>query len=943
MAVPPQLQQWLARSTQERAALLANDPSAVSRLIALGDDCERLAASEVANAIAAIDDVLDDASRVGLEQPKPRLLRARVTALAYAGRLQESLDAAHQAEELARRLGQPVDAARVQIASLHPLTKLGRFDQAILVGDQARSALESLDQPALVARADINLGNLHKAAGHPDRAAEHLERARVALHSEPRMLAHIENTLGEVHYLRDDLPASRSAFLSALQHFTECSERFAAAIVEGNLADLAAREGNLQEALTYFERARRVLERDTTPGHAARLAAEEAELLACLGVPAEAESTLDAAVLWLEERGFTIETARAKLARAHARARLGRLGDASADVNAVIELAHARGHQRLLQRARLLACEIALLEDAHETAHATAGDLLATGTLPPIDRLIATHHFAVTAARRGATDRARELLAGAIADARAMGLAPLASEFLMSRAAIAAHPSDAVRDLREAVGEIERVRSTIAAERLRAAWLGSRTRAHERLAMALLQEGSSTSLDAAFDAVEQSKSRSLLDLVQRAVDRCKPVAPSDDDERRLTEDLEQLRRRLNSLYARWDDQGSIGERRVAAPLSRVAAEIRESELALQRITSRLAALQGERSFLAQPLTAGLVRERLAADCALIEYFVVDDSLFAFVLRHDATRGCIQLGKRGGIGEITEVISRMLFGMRRATRAEARGRDVAGEADVVELRELHRTLIDPIEHLINDPTGGATRLVIVPHGVLHGVPFHALFDGTRHLCERYRVSTAPSAALAVARSLSCRTRYASPLIVGVPDRAAPSIAMEVELIAGLWPHATVLRSANATAAEFLAHAPRASLLHLACHGRFAESMPLASGLRMCDRWVSLREILSLRLSADLVILAGCDTGRAAIEPGDEQVGLARSFLAAGARAVVVSQWPVGDAAAAEFMVGLHRRLAVGGVDDIAGAVGETSRTMKATYAHPALWGAFSVIG
>jgi CHAT domain-containing protein len=128
------------------------------------------------------------------------------------------------------------------------------------------------------------------------------------------------------------------------------------------------------------------------------------------------------------------------------------------------------------------------------------------------------------------------------------------------------------------------------------------------------------------------------------------------------------------------------------------------------------------------------------------------------------------------------------------------------------------------------------------------------------------------------------------------------------------------------------------------------MPLASGVRLRDRWVSLREILGLRLEAQLVILAGCDTGRAAIEPGDEQVGLARSFLAAGARGVVVSRWPVGDRAAAAYMIALHRRL-VEHPESISEAVRDAARSLRDGFdasggqpgRHPALWGAFGLIG
>ncbi len=938
--IPQPLQDWLQLTDDERASRLASDHEPAATLIALGDHCERIATIAVSAALHAVDVVLGDAERSGHLESKPRLLRAKVMALAYAGRLPEALDAAAESERTARDLARPIDAARAQIASLHPLTKLGRIDEAIRIGNEARSALESLHEPALAARADINLGNIHKAAGNPDRSAEHLERARRSLQGEPRMLAHIENTLGEVQYLRDDLPASRAAFVAALGHFNECSDRFAAAIVEGNLADLAAREGNLQDALAHFERARRVLELDVAPGHAARLAAEEAEVLSTLGAPLEAESTLDGSLAWLESKGFAIEAARARLARARTLARLERLDEARRDVDAVRALARERGQPRLEQRARLLACELALAAGDHERAFAEANALLGEPSLPRIDRLILTHHAAVAAARLGRAGEFVGTVTAAIESARALGLAPLASDLLLARASLAASPTDAVRDLEAAVAEIERIRTTIHAERLRAAWLGSRTSAYERLALARLAEATPESLDAAFDAVERSKSRSLLDLVQGAVDRCTPIAgdaPANADERRLTEELDRLRRRLTALYARWDDEGAIGERRMGVPTGEVAREIRRHEIELERVTGRLAALQGERSVLAMPLVAADVRSRLAPDVALVEYFVAEDQLLAFTLRHDGMRGCLRLGSARAAATL---VARMLFGMRRATRAEARGQRLPrGSEDMPELRELHDLLIAPLARSL----GGAARLIIVPHSVLHGVPFHALRDPEGHLVDRYRVTVAPSAALGVARSRDVGPRGRAPLVVGVPDDAAPSIASEVDAVAALWPGATVLRERAATAAAFLDAAPRASLLHLACHGRFAESMPLASGLRMSDRWVSLREILSLRLGADLVILAGCDTGRAAIEPGDEQIGLARSFLAAGARGVIVSRWPVGDAAAARFMVALHERLTARADSDVADAVRDASRRMRSADGHPSLWGAFGLVG
>ena len=85
------------------------------------------------------------------------------------------------------------------------------------------------------------------------------------------------------------------------------------------------------------------------------------------------------------------------------------------------------------------------------------------------------------------------------------------------------------------------------------------------------------------------------------------------------------------------------------------------------------------------------------------------------------------------------------------------------------------------------------------------------------------------------------------------------------------------------------------LHFACHGRFDEDAPLDSYLETGPgERLTAREVLQTwHLAADLVTLSACQTGVSRILRGDEPMGLIRAFLYAGARAVLVSQWPVAD--------------------------------------------------
>jgi CHAT domain-containing protein len=928
------LERWLALDEGGRKAALADLVDRDAALVSLGDECERMAATRVAVAVEALEQLVGEAESNG--RGKSRLLRALTTALAYAGRHEESLAAARAAMNAADEAGLAVERARAAVASLHPLTKLGRIDEALAVGNGAREALLAAGEPKLAARADINLGNIRKSTGHVAEALEHLERARTLLADDLAMAAHAENTLGETHLLRDDFAAARQAFRSAAAHFTTVGQGFAGAIVEGNLADLAGQEGRLQEALKHFESARSSLEKDTARGHLARLTAEEAEVLASLGAPQEALRGLDHAIELLESLGSSTEAARARLARARVTAGLGRLDQARDDAAVAEQSAASRGDVWVARLARLLLAELSLATEptkALSLATSVAEDASTRG----LERIVARHHAARAFLLLKNPVAARQQLDAAITEARELGHRPLLSDLLVARATAASSDAATLTDLLEAVELIEEVRASLTGVRVRANWTGSRLKAFESLALAYLGQSSPEGAASAFDAAERSKSRSLLDLVQRVIDRQSkdPDEAATDD---LREEFERLRRHLGALYGRWESEGSPGERRSVVPTAQLRRTIRDGEARLERLAQRLAARDGRASLWARPLGAKDVQQRLAPNEALVEYFLADEELLAFVVKRD---GIGVVRRLATASEAMSLSTAALFQMRRATRLGAGDSLRSLVATQAALGAMHRTLIAPIEVALGD----VDSLVVVPHGPLHGVPFHALYDDRSgsYLVDRTRVRTAPSATLAHAAAHET-TRPQQVLVVGVSDHAAPAIVNETHLVGECWPDAKVLGGPAATADRVLAAAPHARIVHLACHGRFSESMPNASGLRLADRWISIREITELSLRADLVVLAGCETGRAAIEPGDEAVGLPRAFIAAGASSVIMSLWPVRDESALRFMTLLHQQLAAGAPSDgIGAAVRETMRTVRTTEPHPASWGAFGLFG
>jgi CHAT domain-containing protein len=188
------------------------------------------------------------------------------------------------------------------------------------------------------------------------------------------------------------------------------------------------------------------------------------------------------------------------------------------------------------------------------------------------------------------------------------------------------------------------------------------------------------------------------------------------------------------------------------------------------------------------------------------------------------------------------------------------------------------------------------------------------------------------------------RNTQALVVGVADDFAPRIENEARAVSGCLAPCDTLIGPEATVARVIALAPAANVLHLACHALFVTNNPQGSGLKLADRWLSLREVYELRLKAELVVLSGCETGRHAVAAGDELVGLLRGFLVAGAAAVVVSLWSVHDECTSALMACLYNEWRSGAkAAGPAGALRAAQLAVRRAYPHPAFWAPFVLIG
>jgi CHAT domain-containing protein/tetratricopeptide (TPR) repeat protein len=276
--------------------------------------------------------------------------------------------------------------------------------------------------------------------------------------------------------------------------------------------------------------------------------------------------------------------------------------------------------------------------------------------------------------------------------------------------------------------------------------------------------------------------------------------------------------------------------------------------------------------------------------------------------------------------------------------------------------------------------GVTRLVVIPDGPLHRVPFDALrlADG-RLAVERWAIGLAPSASLAA--SLWRKRGPAEPLVSQTRVLALGDPAFAVELASSSTREAETFRSVFAAqgglprlagsgeearavaryagggsevrvrdkaSEEWLKHAPldRFRVIHLATHAVVDESslsrtaLALAPGARE-DGFLSPADLAGLRLDADMVVLSACRTAGGVTIAGEGVQGLTTPLVAAGARSVVATQWRVGDRSTVQLVADLYDGLARG--RPVVEALREAKLAALRRGAPPGEWAGFTVVG
>jgi CHAT domain-containing protein len=431
----------------------------------------------------------------------------------------------------------------------------------------------------------------------------------------------------------------------------------------------------------------------------------------------------------------------------------------------------------------------------------------------------------------------------------------------------------------------------------------------------------------AFNYVERTKARLFLNQIANGTVKLRDGADADllQQEQELRTDINRLNHQLQTINHLPISQNNT---RVIAALQ---SQLTTHEQDYIKLLDRLKRQNPEIADLVSinPAQLAEIQRLLDTDTTLVEYFVTDTRTLALVITRDTlTPVTLNVSKQS----LQEAIQRF-YEYDFATLSSQHPQS---------LTQLHQWLIAPLQPHISTP-----KVSLVPHNLLHYLPFAALSDGKDYLIDNYTLFNLPSASML--RFLQDKRKLESGelMALGNPTLDLPFAKQEVETISNLYATQPLL-GRQATERAIWSQANQSGILHLATHGEYNPQSPLFSTLSLVpdnsyDGRLEVHEIyqLDLREATNLVVLSACQTQVGQLSKGDELIGLNRAFLYAGTPSVIATLWNVDDPATGFLMERFYTYLRQG--KSKAEALQQAQKDTRVEYPHPYYWAAFVLTG
>lgn len=875
-----------------------------------------------------------------------RSLRSKANALYMIGDNQQALEFHAEAIETFQKAGNALEEARTLIPSIQPLILLGQYDRAFESAEAARKIFERLGDKQRLGHLEINVGNIYHRQDRFEEGLACYERAYEMLlpFRDSEGLAVALYNMAVCLITLNDFPRALATYQRAREMCVQHGMTLLVTQSDYNIAYLYYLRGEYSRAIEML-RATRVKCEENGDAHVLALCfLDLSEIYLELNLSAEAREVAHEGYLRFQKLGMGYEEAKCQANEAMALSQVGKAMRAldlfdQARVKFVREKNLVWPWLIDLYQAVVLYNEGRLFEARRLCTR--AAKFFDTSLLPG-KGVLCQLLLARLSLKTGDLATARKECARALERLAALEAPVLRyqAEFLMGQVQQASGDLGGAYDSHQRAREaLETLRSSLRAEELKIAFMKNRLEVYECLVdICMKDDAKENSSEESFGYMEMAKSRSLAELL---VHHAQAMPAGEAGQSGLVRRIREMREELNWYYRRLEQEQLRGEDPSPERIEKLQKQALEHENELLRALRELPMPQAMGGVAHDPandpaLTSlDRIRAALPADAALIEYFSLKDQFIAAVLTSEK----LEIIPLTPVSRVVNLLRMLHFQISKFRLGAGYTQEFAKplfDAAQAHLKELYEEVMAPLRAHLR-----ARHLVIVPHGVLHYLPFHALFDGDDYVIDSFTVSYAPSAGIFALCQQKASRASGAPLILGVPDAQAPLILDEVQSVAKILPGAELIVGADANENALRTKGSHSRLIHIATHGTFRQDNPMFSGIRLGNAYLSLYDLYQLKLDADLVTLSGCATGLNVVTAGDELLGLIRGLLYAGAQSLLLTLWNVQDRSTADFMTYFYRRFQAEA--DKAPALQGAMQELRQQYPHPYYWAPFVLIG
>jgi CHAT domain-containing protein len=933
-----------AADTAEQTALLKEhtdllDPELASALKSLlydARDNNPLLARGAAIALKQVANLTRDAEVIAVA-----IWMEGIVALELDGHAEEAVAKLDEAANRFNALEQSLQVASVQVGKLYALALLGRYNEALECGLGARDVFLAHGDMLSTGKIEKNIGNLYYRRDRYQEA-EHFYRAALARFEaagDERMTVLIDTNLATALIYQHKFRDAEALYHQALTRAESAGLTVMQAIIECDLGCLALFRGRYNQALDYLERSRR---RYVALGmeHESAIAEQElADAYLELNLAPEAAAIYTRVIPTFAELGMRAEQSRALSSHARASLLLGRVKESRSLLAEARALYKAEGNQVGEAMVALTEAQLYHSEKNYSAAAASAlraeAPLLEAGSW---ERFLLARWLRGESARAcGSEPSARTLFESTLHDSKLRSLPQIAQRCHTSLGLLAATAGDthsAESHLKKAIRLIEELRLLLPSDEFRTAFVADKLIPYKEIARLCLEDKSRDRATEALIYIERARSRALLEMLGGSLQT--RLRPRDEFEAEEIARLQEMREELNWFYTQLNRPPTMEAKQAQATRSIMVEAVRERESRMLEMFRHIEQTSESAMRLVEPLDITRLQNELGHDTALVEYFALDGELMAFVVTDEGVEAIRHIGCEAETNALIERLRFQINSLRFGSKQIRKHMDQITERARHYLGLLYDTLLRPVEDHI-----GQRRLIVVPHRALHYVPFHALYDGAQHVIEQREVCYTPAASVLLQCLDAPRRSMHRALMLAVSDESAPKVIDEVRAIAPLFDEAVALVEDEATIKALNTNASSADVVHFACHGQFRADNPLFSSLRLADGWLAVRDASALDLRCELVTLSACETGTSAVAPGEELIGLARGFFAAGAPTLLATLWTVADEESSQLMTDFYTHLLAG--MSPSAALRAAQCAMLQYQPHPFFWSPFVLMG